>query len=175
MTSASSYFGQDTRNANVYIDGLLDGLHPVTIPELSILANTPQLILSLCYLVYNGLFTRIRAEIEWASYSTRHAPLRVTHSKGEQKSTYRLQLPYRWSVPLLIVSILLHWLFSNCFYVTLYEGKSWIPDLSHRTFNYEECKADTMPTVQDTRQHILTQVVCTGGYSFPPKAYLSRF
>ena len=86
------------------------------------LANTPHLILSLCYLVYSGLFTRIRAEIEWASYSTKYAPLRVTHNKGEQKSTYRLQLPYRWSIPLIVVSALLHWLFSNCFYVIHYEG-----------------------------------------------------
>ena len=86
------------------------------------LANTPQLILSICYMVYNGLYTRMLAEVEWASFSTSYQSLRVTTKKGQQRSTYRLQLPYRWSVPLLVVSLLLHWLYSNTLYVSLYEG-----------------------------------------------------
>lgn len=89
---------------------------------ITIVANAPQLILSICYLAYNGLFTRMLSEFEWSSFSVRYASLRVTHKKGQQRSTYRLQLPYRWSIPLLAVSILLHWLYSNCIYVGIYEG-----------------------------------------------------
>jgi hypothetical protein len=87
-----------------------------------VLANTPQLILSMCYFAYNGLFTRILSEWEWARFSTGYTTLRVTHRKGQQRSTYRLQLPYRWSLPLLTVSALLHWLYSNSLYITIYEG-----------------------------------------------------
>jgi len=89
------------------------------------MANTPQLILSLCYLVYNGLYTRMIAEFEWASFSTQYKSLRVSIPRGgRQRSTYRLQLPYRYSVPLIIISVLLHWLYSNCIYLGIYESLS---------------------------------------------------
>ncbi|KAK0611889.1 hypothetical protein B0T14DRAFT_531224 [Immersiella caudata] len=93
-----------------------------------VLANTPQLILSMCYFAYNGLFTRILSEWEWARFSTAYTTLRVTHRKGQQRSTYRLQLPYRWSLPLLAVSALLHWLYSNSLYITIFEGFHWPGD-----------------------------------------------
>ncbi|KAF5243582.1 hypothetical protein FANTH_8161 [Fusarium anthophilum] len=49
------------------------------------------------------------------------APALQTQSLGGQRSTYRLQLPYRWSVPLLAISNILHWVYSNCFYLSNYE------------------------------------------------------
>ncbi|RGP81471.1 hypothetical protein FLONG3_409 [Fusarium longipes] len=59
-------------------------------------------------------------ELEWSKYSIKFRALRVTEPKGEQKSTYRLQLPYRFSIPLIIVSTILHWIYSNCMYVSNY-------------------------------------------------------
>ena len=124
ILSAGSYFGHDPRNPNVYMSGLLEraGFGPNT-ATLSILANLPQLILSICYLAYNGLLTRIFSEFEWAGYSQVYKSLRVTQRKGEQLSTYRLQLPLHWSIPLLVISTVLHWLFSNCLYIIIYEGE----------------------------------------------------
>lgn len=90
---------------------------------LAMIANLPQLILSICYLAYNGLFTRMLAEFEWAKYSVDFRVLRVTDPKGSQNSTYRLQLPYRFSIPLIVISTALHWLYSNCIYVSNYECK----------------------------------------------------
>lgn len=58
------------------------------------------------------------SEFEWSKYSTEFRALRVTEPQGEQKSTYRLQLPYRFSVPIILVSTLLHWIYSNCIYVS---------------------------------------------------------
>lgn len=46
----------------------------------------------------------------------------MTSGQGEQLSTYRLQLPYRYSIPLLTISILLHWLVSNTIYISIAEG-----------------------------------------------------
>lgn len=43
-----------------------------------LLVNSPQLLLSLCYLAYNGLFTRLQAAREWALFSEKYQPLRVT-------------------------------------------------------------------------------------------------
>ncbi|KAI6754551.1 hypothetical protein HG530_012303 [Fusarium avenaceum] len=113
-----SRFGHAPQNEDV-ADENLEGLSLIA---LTMVANTPQLILSICYLAYNGLFTRMLAEFEWSKYSVGFRALRVTEPKGKQNSTYRLQLPYRFSIPLIIVSILLHWIYSNCIYVSNYEA-----------------------------------------------------
>lgn len=86
------------------------------------MANTPQLILSFCYFALNSFLTRIQVEEEWNSYSRSYKPLRVSHPKGEQTSHYRLQLPYKYSIPLIGMSILLHWILSNAIFLTIIEG-----------------------------------------------------
>lgn len=59
---------------------------------------------------------------EWSALSTRYKALRVTNPQGQQNSTYFLQLPYRYSVPILIISILLHWVLSGCIYLLVMKG-----------------------------------------------------
>ncbi|CAG1979931.1 unnamed protein product [Fusarium graminearum] len=85
-------------------------------------ANLPQLLLSITYFIYNNMFTYLCTEKEWNSYGGVFKPLRVSQPKGQQQSTYRLQLPYRYSIPLMIVSTLMHWLVSNAIYVFVAEG-----------------------------------------------------
>ncbi|KAJ4258087.1 hypothetical protein NW762_008227 [Fusarium torreyae] len=113
-----SRFGHAPQNEDVQ-NSALEGLPLI---QLTMVANLPQLVLSICYLSYNGLFTRMLAEFEWSKHSIGYRALRVTDPKGKQNSTYRLQLPYRFSIPLIIVSIVLHWLYSNCIYVSNYES-----------------------------------------------------
>ncbi|KAH6984343.1 hypothetical protein BKA56DRAFT_630797 [Ilyonectria sp. MPI-CAGE-AT-0026] len=67
--------------------------------------NMPQLLLSMFYFDYNSLFTRLCAEKEWNSYGRDYRPLRVTRPRGQQLSAYRLQLPYRYSVPLISMCV----------------------------------------------------------------------
>lgn len=77
---------------------------------------------------------------EWSQLSTGFRSLRVTDPKlvrnflyeqiiqtkqelrGEQYSTYRLQLPYKYSVPLIICSVFLHWILSNTIYLFVSQG-----------------------------------------------------
>lgn len=59
---------------------------------------------------------------EWATFSSGYIPLRVSNPKGNQVSTFRLQLPYKYSVPLILISILLHWILSNTLYLTVSVG-----------------------------------------------------
>ncbi|KAJ2976244.1 hypothetical protein NUW58_g8136 [Xylaria curta] len=87
------------------------------------LSNIHQLTLSIGYMVYNSIFTSLLTEAEWSSYGIECKSLRVTDKKGQQRSTHRLQLPYRYSIPLLVLGILLHWLFSNCLYTAVYSGR----------------------------------------------------
>ncbi|KAF7198361.1 hypothetical protein HII31_00100 [Pseudocercospora fuligena] len=92
-----------------------------------LLANLPQAIVSFLYLLYNSLLTSMLLAKEWSSYALRRKPLRVTHPHGQQRSTYYLQLPLRYSAPLLIISATLHWMISQSIFLarinTYYDGK----------------------------------------------------
>lgn len=85
-------------------------------------ANKPHVFLSACYYNFNGLITRFFVEKEWNSYSLAYLPLRVTTPKGSQISTYRLQLPLVASIPLIVVGALLHWVLSQTFFLSIFEG-----------------------------------------------------
>lgn len=54
---------------------------------------------------------------EWNNLATSRKDLRVTKPYGEQRSTYFLQLPYIWAVPLIAMSGVLHWLMSQSFFL----------------------------------------------------------
>ncbi|KAK8085184.1 hypothetical protein PG997_006455 [Apiospora hydei] len=103
------------------------GQHPTFIGTL-LFANMPQLILSYCYLTINRLYTQLQVEQEWNSYAQSFKPLRVSYPIGEQISTYRLQLPYRYSVPLIAMSTIMHWLFSNSLFLSIIEGDTGLED-----------------------------------------------
>ncbi|KAH6967477.1 hypothetical protein EDB82DRAFT_563292 [Fusarium venenatum] len=85
-------------------------------------ANLPQLLLSVTYFMYNNIYTYLCTEKEWNSFCGDYQPLQVSQPKGKQRSTYRLQLPYRYSITLIVVSIFMHRLVSNAIYVFLAEG-----------------------------------------------------
>ena len=94
----------------------------------ALIANIPQLLLSFLFLTYNGLYTCMLLADEWSGYAHERKPLRVTQPRGSQRSTYRLQLPYKYIIPLCITSTVLHWLVSRSFFlarVTVYtrDGK----------------------------------------------------
>ncbi|KAL4864910.1 hypothetical protein BDV12DRAFT_158142 [Aspergillus spectabilis] len=78
-----------------------------------LLANSPQLLVSIAYFMYNGLLTCMLGAVEYDNYARDRKPLRVSWPRGEQRSTYYLSLPYRYSLPLLAVSAALHWLVSQ--------------------------------------------------------------
>ena len=78
-----------------------------------LVADSPQLLLSLIFLTYNSLFTCMLVANEWNQYAHSRKPLRVTSPTGVQRSTNRLQLPYKYGVPLLFISGTVHWLVSQ--------------------------------------------------------------
>ncbi|CAI7579935.1 unnamed protein product [Penicillium pancosmium] len=78
-----------------------------------LLANTPQLLLSITYFMYNALLTRMLIAAEYDNYAFRRKYLRVSWPQGSQRSTYYLSLPYRYSIPFLSSSAILHWFVSQ--------------------------------------------------------------
>lgn len=99
----------------------------------ALIANAPQALLSFVYMVYNSMFTLMYIGEDWDMYgaytaTTRHKLqiaakrqthryLRVSNPRGVQKSTHFLNLPYRYAIPLIAVSGLLHWFMSQTLYL----------------------------------------------------------
>lgn len=83
-----------------------------------VIANAAQPLLSIIYFSYNGLYTVMASALEWESYSHCRKGLRVSGKPtGDQRNTYFLQLPYRFGVPLLALSGLLHWTVSQAIFL----------------------------------------------------------
>lgn len=87
-----------------------------------LIANLPQLLLSLLYVLLNGLVTSLSLAAEWSRHAHARRALRVSHPRGAQRSTYFLQLPYRLGVPLLACAAGLHWLVSQSIFVAKVDG-----------------------------------------------------
>lgn len=83
---------------------------------IALLVNTPQVVLSTIYLLWNHLFTRMLLSVEYNDFASERKALRVSSPQGDQRSTYFLSLPYRYAIPLAGTSTLLHWLVSQSFY-----------------------------------------------------------
>ncbi|CAZ83958.1 unnamed protein product [Tuber melanosporum] len=88
-------------------------IHFGNITQAILLANLPQTILSFLYLTHNSLFTCMLSGHEWSLFSHHHRTLRVTSPIPGQRSTYWLQIPYTYAIPLMAMSGLLHWLISQ--------------------------------------------------------------
>ncbi|KAL9044336.1 MAG: hypothetical protein Q9214_002519 [Letrouitia sp. 1 TL-2023] len=89
----------------------------LSLPIAVVLANLPQTVISYIYVLFNWLYTSMYSGYEWAKYAEHRRALRVTSPVGKQRSTYYLQLPYRYSIPLLVLSSILAWLASQSFFV----------------------------------------------------------
>lgn len=82
-----------------------------------LLANSPQLVLSLLYIIYNRMYTCMSLSKEWHSLAHKSQSLRVTNPKGSQRSTYFLSLPYHYSLLILIISVSTHWILSQSLFL----------------------------------------------------------
>jgi hypothetical protein len=123
----------------------------------ALVANTPQLILTLIYFTYNSVFTSMWMAAEWDSFSQRRKGLRVSQQPtGTQRSTYFLQLPHRVAVPLMVTCGLLHWLVSQSMFLVNVEGYWWdndtgdytqseVPGVNSSDFNRISCGFSPMP------------------------------
>lgn len=79
----------------------------------ALVSNSPQLLLSVIYVSYNLLLTSMMMTAEYNDFAIKRKALRVSKPKGQQRSTYYLQLPYQYAVPLTTCSGVLHWLVSQ--------------------------------------------------------------
>ena len=97
-----------------------------------LLANAPQLALSFIHVIYNGLLTSMVQSAEYLRFSTHSKTLRVSAPVGGQRSTFWLNIPYRYAIPLMIATSVLHWLIAQSIFV----ARTYVWD-----FNYTIDKA----------------------------------
>ena len=73
-----------------------------------LLANAPQLALSFIYVFYNGLLTSMVQSAEYLRFSTHSKVLPLSAPVGGQRSTFWLNIPYPYTIPLMIATSVLH-------------------------------------------------------------------
>ncbi|OOF93839.1 hypothetical protein ASPCADRAFT_132185 [Aspergillus carbonarius ITEM 5010] len=83
---------------------------------LVLISNSPQLVFSVLYFMCNTLLSCMLVTAEYNDYATQRKPLRVSWPQGDQRSTYYLSIPYRYSLPVFLLSATLHWLLSESFF-----------------------------------------------------------
>ena len=108
-----------------------------------LVANLAQPILSFIYFTYNGTFTCMLASREWSRFAVQRKGLRISGvPEGSQRSTYFLQLPYRFAIPIMILSGVLHWLVSqSIFLVAVQRYTPWgIPIINWKSISNEPLK-----------------------------------
>lgn len=83
----------------------------------AILINAPQVAFSMLYFIFNATLTMMHTAHEWANFAVQRKALRVSTPRGQQRSTYWLQLPWTYSIPLVLCSGSMHWLLSRSLYI----------------------------------------------------------
>ncbi|GAB1204256.1 hypothetical protein APSETT445_002906 [Aspergillus pseudonomiae] len=84
----------------------------------ALIANTPQLLFSMIYFTFNAIFTAMTLAAEWSRYANHRKGLRVSGTpENAQRSSYFLSFPYRFAVPALAFSAILHWLISQSLFL----------------------------------------------------------
>ena len=82
-----------------------------------LLTNAPQVILSFLYFTFNGLFSSMLLMQEWSGFAHERKTLRVSWPTGKQRSTFWLQIPYKYGIPLLVMSASMHWFVSQSLFL----------------------------------------------------------
>jgi hypothetical protein len=116
-------FGQATQHTLMTFQGVRRRMITVSgILANVLIANSPQVILSILYFTGNGLLTSMLLSHEWSSYAHKRKALRVScRPEGQQRSSYFLQLPWRYAIPTVTIGIILHWLASQSIFIVTVE------------------------------------------------------
>lgn len=104
------------------------------IPNL-LVANIPQVGISLLYMAFNDVFSKMLMGDEFDRYTRQRKSLRVSEQpRGAQRGTRYFSLPARWALPQMIGGALLHWLASASLFAVRVDGvnRNGMVDLTDR-------------------------------------------
>ncbi|CAG8333523.1 unnamed protein product [Penicillium salamii] len=117
-----------------------------------LVANLVQISISYLYLGLNNILTTMLVMAEWCGYSTesKNQPkgLRVSCvlPGTEQRTTYFISLPYKWGIPKMVCTTVIHWMATEIFCVARVNSYSTDPDEPSLTsrFNFIYASPDAM-------------------------------
>ncbi|KAL4757010.1 uncharacterized protein BDW70DRAFT_153695 [Aspergillus foveolatus] len=89
------------------------------ITSLIFIGNSPQLAVSLLYYLCNSTLSCMLMAAEYDDFALERKPLQVSRPRGFQRATYYLSIPWRYSIPMLAFSVILHWLLSQSIFLVL--------------------------------------------------------
>ncbi|KAI9148394.1 Long-chain-alcohol oxidase FAO2 [Paramyrothecium foliicola] len=101
-------------------------------------ANSPQALISSIYYLYNKILTNMVLASEFGRFASVRKPLRVSLPHGQQYSTFWIQLPYWYSLPVLTVMGFLHWTVSRSVYV-IYLSVNYIDGAEDESWEVKAC------------------------------------
>ena len=107
-------------------------------PVQVVIANLPQVWLSIGYLTWNNQIGRIWLEREWRSYYLKCRLPRVSYGSQERgvRNARWLQLPYWLTGTLMSISIFLHWFVSQTlFVVEIYFADAHVASVFHMHYS----------------------------------------
>lgn len=104
-------FGAINHNALVFYGG---GGNVITN---AVLANLPQVILSVIYLLYLGIMSSMFLAQDWSLFAFKAQTLMVSTPAGKQRGTWLLGAPIGWGLLLFGFSTLFHWFLSQSIFV----------------------------------------------------------
>lgn len=121
-TTMASFWSMGIGNLEIYtfLYIFLPTADPDGLVANILVANAPQLFLSLFYMAYNALLTTYLVQREFsrlARAGARRRTLRVSEPRGAQRSSYTVSLPLRYGVPLQASSAVMNWLASQSLFL----------------------------------------------------------
>jgi len=123
----------NVRTQNLILGWNIPQLGASTVLITALVANTPQAFLTFLYMIFNTIATLMQEGENWdlfgaytatskrnlrlVSKKHTHRYLRVRNPRGQQKASHLLTLPFRYALPLVCLSGLLHWSCSQALYL----------------------------------------------------------
>lgn len=139
------FFATATAVLIVLNDGEISGYQPLTLQsptsEHGLFANlfglgSIHVVISITYLFYNHLFSRMFAAVELSSYSRTQAPLRVTLPRQGARNTYYLAMKPYYSLLLVVALVLVHFLTTQALNVVALTTYDVMGQYSHQRITY---------------------------------------
>ncbi|KAF2007571.1 hypothetical protein P154DRAFT_420621, partial [Amniculicola lignicola CBS 123094] len=88
-------------------------------------ANVWQVFLSLLYVAQNALLSCLLVADEWSGFAIDRKTLRVAAPVGIQRSSYFISMPLRYSLPIMGVFTIMHWLLSQSTFIIRVLAFDW--------------------------------------------------
>lgn len=104
-------FGQISQHALVIAGG---GGNAIT---MTLLANIPQIFLSVIYILYLGIMTSMFLAADWNAFAFKAQTLMLSTPSRKQRSTWLFGAPLGWGLALLSFLTALHWLLSQSLFI----------------------------------------------------------